>query len=394
MSRPFAAILACAVLEASGIALIFPTLPNLLRAMAGTDNVSALYGALLALHALTQFVVTPVLGVLSDRLGRRPVLLLALAGSTIDYLIMAFTPYLWLLFASRTVAGLTAAGVAMITATIADITPEAERARRFGLFHACFGAGFVIGPVIGGMLGDISLRAPFLAAATLSSVNVLIALFVLPETHRTARKPIAWPTLNPLAPLRWALTLRALIPLLAVFLLVSLVGQTYSTVWVLFVTDRFQWSATDIGVSLAIFGALVALVQAFAIAPLARWFGERGTLLLGIGCEAIALLVLAFAQASWIAFALIPLIAFGGISAPALRSLQSKAVDGERQGQLQGVVASFVSLAAIFGPLVFGVIYALSRPGWTGLVWMIGVAILAVAVPLALSAPKRAVMRG
>lgn len=394
MSRPFAAILACAVLEASGIALIFPTLPNLLRAMAGTDNVSALYGALLALHALTQFVVTPVLGVLSDRLGRRPVLLLALAGSTIDYLIMAFTPYLWLLFASRTVAGLTAAGVAMITATIADITPEAERARRFGLFHACFGAGFVIGPVIGGMLGDISLRAPFLAAATLSSVNVLIALFVLPETHRTARKPIAWPTLTPLAPLRWALTLRALIPLLAVFLLISLVGQTYSTVWVLFVTDRFQWSATDIGVSLAIFGALVALVQAFAIAPLARWFGERGTLLLGIGCEAIALLVLAFAQASWIAFALIPLIAFGGISAPALRSLQSKAVDGERQGQLQGVVASFVSLAAIFGPLVFGVIYALSRPGWTGLVWMIGVAILAVAVPLALSAPKRAVMRG
>lgn len=394
MSRPFAAILACAVLEASGIALIFPTLPNLLRAMAGTDNVSALYGALLALHALTQFVVTPVLGVLSDRLGRRPVLLLALAGSTIDYLIMAFTPYLWLLFASRTVAGLTAAGVAMITATIADITPEAERARRFGLFHACFGAGFVIGPVIGGMLGDISLRAPFLAAATLSSVNVLIALFVLPETHRTARKPIAWPTLNPLAPLRWALTLRALIPLLAVFLLISLVGQTYSTVWVLFVTDRFQWSATDIGVSLAIFGALVALVQAFAIAPLARWFGERGTLLLGIGCEAIALLVLAFAQASWIAFALIPLIAFGGISAPAMRSLQSKAVDGERQGQLQGVVASFVSLAAIFGPLVFGVIYALSRPGWTGLVWMIGVAILAVAVPLALSAPKRAVMRG
>lgn len=394
MSRPFAAILACAVLEASGIALIFPTLPNLLRAMAGTDNVSALYGALLALHALTQFVVTPVLGVLSDRLGRRPVLLLALAGSTIDYLIMAFTPYLWLLFASRTVAGLTAAGVAMITATIADITPEAERARRFGLFHACFGAGFVIGPVIGGMLGDISLRAPFLAAATLSSVNVLIALFVLPETHRTARKPIAWPTLTPLAPLRWALTLRALIPLLAVFLLISLVGQTYSTVWVLFVTDRFQWSATDIGVSLAIFGALVALVQAFAIAPLARWFGERGTLLLGIGCEAIALLVLAFAQASWIAFALIPLIAFGGISAPAMRSLQSKAVDGERQGQLQGVVASFVSLAAIFGPLVFGVIYALSRPGWTGLVWMIGVAILAVAVPLALSAPKRAVMRG
>ncbi|MBR0832827.1 TCR/Tet family MFS transporter [Bradyrhizobium manausense] len=391
MSRPLIAILACAALEASGIALIFPSLPNLLRAMAGTNNVSALYGTLLALHALTQFVVTPVLGVLSDRLGRRPVLLLALAGSTVDYLIMAFTPYPWLLFVSRTIAGLTAAGVAMITATIADITPEAERARRFGLFHACFGAGFVIGPVIGGMLGDISLRAPFLAAAAVSSVNVLLVLFVLPETLRTECKPFAWRTLNPFAPLRWALTFRTLIPLLSVFLLVSLVGQTYSTVWVLFVTDRFHWTATDIGVSLGVFGALVTLVQAFAIAPLTRRLGERGTLLLGIGCEAVALFILAFAQAGWIAFALIPLIAFGGISALALRALQSKAVDGERQGQLQGVVASFVSLAAIFGPLAFGGVYALSRPGWIGLVWIIGATIFAVTVPMVLAVPKRAV---
>lgn len=356
--------------------------------MAGTDNVSALYGTLLALHALTQFLVTPVLGVLSDRLGRRPVLLLAFAGSTIDYLVMAFTPHLWLLFISRTIAGLTAAGVAMITATIADVTPEAGRARHFGLFHACFGAGFVVGPVIGGLLGDISLRAPFLAAAALSSMNLLIAWFVLPETHRTAHRPFPWRTLNPLAPLRWALTFRTLIPLLTVFLLVSLVGQTYSTVWVLFVTDRFHWSATEIGLSLGIFGALVTLVQAFAIAPLTTRLGERGTLLLGIGCEAIALLVLAFTHASWIAFGLIPLIAFGGISAPALRALQSKAVDGERQGQLQGVVASFVSLAAILGPLAFGGIYALSRPDWTGLVWIIGVAIFAVALPMV---PKRAV---
>ncbi|MET4387980.1 DHA1 family tetracycline resistance protein-like MFS transporter [Bradyrhizobium sp. F1.4.3] len=384
MSRPLVAILACAALEAAGIALIFPILPNLLHAMAGTDNLSVLYGAMLALHALTQFVVTPVLGVLSDRFGRRPVLLLALAGSTIDYLVMAFTPYLWLLFASRTIAGLTAANVAMITATIADISPEAKRARRFGLFHACFGAGFVIGPVIGGMLGDISLRAPFLAAAALSGVNLLIALLVLPESHLAAREPFEWRTLNPFAPLRWALNFRTLIPLLIVFLLVSLVGQTYSTIWVLFVTDRFHWTATDIGLSLGIFGALVALAQAFAIAPLTRWLGERGTLILGIACEAIALLVLAFAQAGWIAFALIPLIAFGGISAPALRSLQSKAVDRTRQGQLQGVVSSFVSLAAIFGPLVFGGIYALSRPDWTGLVWIVGVALFAVAVPLVL----------
>jgi MFS transporter, DHA1 family, tetracycline resistance protein len=172
------------------------------------------------------------------------------------------------------------------------------------------------------------------------------------------------------------------------FLLVSLVGQTYSTVWVLFVTDRFHWTGTDIGLSLGIFGALMAMALAFAIGRVTRWLGERGTLLLGIACEATALLVLAFARASWIAFALIPLIAFGGIGAPVLRSLQSKAVDRERQGQLQGVIASFVSPTAIFGALVFSWIYALSRPGWTGLVWIVGIAVYALAVPLVLSMPK------
>lgn len=196
--------------------------------------------------------------------------------------------------------------------------------------------------------------------------------------------------LKPLVPLRWALTMRALVPLLAVFLLISLVGQTYTTVWVLFVEDRFDWTATDVGLSLGTFGALVALAQAFAVGPVIRWLGERGTLILGIVCEAVALLILTFAQASWIVFAVIPLLAFGGIGMPALRSLQTNAVGRERQGQLQGVIASFVGLAAIFGPLVFSWIYALSRPGWTGLVWIVGVAIYAVTVPVVLAVPKNA----
>lgn len=387
MSRRLVVIFASTALDAAGIALIFPILPNLLRAMAGTDDVSALFGAMLALYAFMQFVFTPVLGVLSDRFGRRPVLLLSLAGSTIDYLVMAFTPYLSLLFAGRAIAGLTAANTAVITAYIADITPEAERARRFGLFHAFFGAGFVMGPVIGGMLGDISLRDPFLAAAALNGVNLSIALFVLPESHRPERKPFDWRALNPFVPLRWAVTFRALTPLLVVFLLVGLVGQTYTTVWVLFVTDRFGWTGTEIGLSLGVFGALVAIAQAFAIRPVTRRFGERGTLIFGIACEAIALLILTFAQAGWIAFALIPLIAFGGVGAPALRSLLTNAVDRKQQGQLQGVIASFVSLAAIFGPLLFSWIYALSWPAWTGLVWIVGAAIYAVAVPVVLIAP-------
>lgn len=181
MTRPLIVIFATVALDAAGAALIFPILPALLRAMTGADEVSALFGAMLALYAFMQFIFAPVLGVLSDRYGRRPVLLLSLAGSTIDYLIMAFTPYLWLLFAGRAMAGLTAANTAVATAYIADITPEAERARRFGLFHAFFGAGFVMGPVIGGVLGDISVRDPFLAAAVLNGVNLLVALFILPN---------------------------------------------------------------------------------------------------------------------------------------------------------------------------------------------------------------------
>ncbi|MBN3794591.1 MULTISPECIES: TCR/Tet family MFS transporter [Burkholderia] len=394
MNRPLAVIFATVVLDAAGIALIFPILPGLLRSMTGTDDVSSLFGAMLAIYALMQFVFAPVLGVLSDRYGRRPVLLLSLAGAAIDYLIMAFTPHLWLLFAGRAVAGLTAANTAVAMAYIADITPEAGRARRYGLFHAFFGAGFVMGPVIGGALGDVSVRDPFLAAAALNGVNLLLALWMLPESHRPTRAPIDWRALNPFAPLRWALSFRALVPLLAVFLLISLVGQTYSTVWVLFVEDRFGWTGTEVGVSLGIFGALVALAQGFAVGPVTRWLGERGTLLVGIVCEAAALLILAFARASWIAFALIPLLAFGGIGLPALRSLQSKAVDGERQGQLQGVVASFVSLAAIFGPLVFSWIYALSRPGWNGLVWIVGVAIYVLAVPVVLAVAGRSRAQG
>jgi MFS transporter, DHA1 family, tetracycline resistance protein len=385
MSRPLVVIFATVALDAAGIALIFPILPGLLRSMTGTDEVSSLFGAMLALYALMQFVFAPVLGVLSDRYGRRPVLLISLAGAAIDYLIMAFTPHLWLLFAGRAVAGLTAANTAVATAYLADITPETDRARRYGLFHAFFGAGFVMGPVIGGALGDISVRDPFLAAAALNGLNLLLALFVLPESHQPERKPIDWRSLNPFAPLRWALSFRALVPLLAVFLLICLVGQTYSTVWVLFVEDRFGWTGTEVGLSLGMFGALVALAQGFVVGPVTRWLGERGTLLLGVVCEAVALLILAFAKVSWIAFAVIPLLAFGGVGLPVLRSLQTKAVDRERQGRLQGVIASFVSLAAIFGPLVFSWIYALSRPGWNGFVWIVGVAIYALAVPVVLA---------
>lgn len=389
MSRPLIVIYAAVAIDAAGIALIFPILPGLLREMTGVHEISNLFGLMLALYAFMQFAFAPVLGVLSDRYGRRPVLLLSLAGSTIDYLVMAFTPYLWLLFLGRAMAGLTAANTAVATAYIADITPEAQRARRFGLSHAFFSVGFVLGPVISGMLGDIELRDPFLAAAALNGINLILALFILPESHRPERKPIDWRAMNPFVPLEWALTFRSLMPLLVVFLLICLVSQTYNTVWVLFVEDRFDWTDTEVGLSLGAFGALGALEQAFVLGPVTRWLAERGTLLLGIAAEAAGLIILAFAWATWVAFAVIPLLAFGGIGLPALRSLQTNAVDRERQGQLQGVTASFSSLAAIFGPLVFSWVYGVSDTGWNGLVWIVGVAVYALTVPVVLNVPRQ-----
>ncbi|MCW5736158.1 MAG: TCR/Tet family MFS transporter [Enhydrobacter sp.] len=373
-----------------GVALIFPMLPGLVRSLSGSQEVSVVFGAMLALSAFMQFVFSPVLGVLSDRYGRRPVLLLSLAGSTFDYLIMAFAPYLWLLFIGRALAGLTSANQACAVAYIADITPEAERARRFGIFTACFSVGFVAGPVIGGALSDISLLAPFLAAAALNGVNLSVALLTLPESHAPERKPIDWRALNPLVPLRWAFTLRPLVPLLVLLLLISLVSQTYGTLWVLFVDDRFGWNFAQIGLSLTAYGVLVAVAQACATGPLTRRLGERGTLLVGIACDTGGLLALAFAQASWAAFAAVPMLAFGGVGQPALRSLQTHAVERRDQGKLQGVVASFVSLAAFFGPLIFGGIYRLSQADWPGLVWIVGAVICALAVPITLSVPESA----
>ncbi len=382
-------VFAIVAIDAAGLALIFPVLPGLLRSIAATDDISTLFGALLALHTSMQFVFSPLLGVLSDRYGRKPLLLLALVGSVADYAIMALTPNLWLLFVGRAVAGMTGAATAATGAYIADISSDAERARRFALLQACFGAGFVVGPVIGGVLGDIGSRDPFFFAAALGGLNVLLTLVVLPESRAPEHTPIDWRTLNPLRPLRWALTLRLLLPLLIAYFLIAMVGQMYNTVWVLFVQDRFQWTDTDVGLSIAAFGGLVALVQAFGVSPLVRAFGERTSVLLGVACQATGLLVLAFAHAGWIAFAVIPLLALGGIGLPALQSLQANVVERNLQGQLQGVVASVSSLAAISGQLIFSWIYALSHASWNGLVWIVGVAIFALSTPLLLAIPAR-----
>lgn len=383
MNRPLIVILFAMMIDAIGIGLIFPILPGLLREVAHLAEIAPLYGAMLAVYALMQFVFAPVLGALSDRFGRRPVLLISLAGAVLDYLLMAFTPFLWVLFVGRAIAGLTAANMAVATAYITDISSEQERAQRFGYMHAMFGIGFIIGPVLGGLLGDVWIRAPFIAAAVLNLANFSLALFVLPESRKTASADFSWQTLNPLRPLGWAISLKGLLPFLAAFLLLNAVGQVYGTVWVLYGEDQFQWSAFWVGLSLAAYGALHALCQAFLPGPAVRLFGERNTLILGVMSEVVGLIGVALIARDWAVFALMPLFALGGIGIPALQSLATRAVDADHQGRLQGVLSSLMSLSAIFAPLFFSTVYFAAHGWWLGLVWVVAGALYLLILPLA-----------
>lgn len=385
MNKALVVILSAVMLDAIGIGLIFPILPALLRDVGHTTEVATTLGLMLALYSACQFLFSPILGVLSDRFGRRPVLLVSLAGAAIDYLIMAFAPQLWMLVLGRAIAGITSANMAVATAYITDISTEEERARRFGLFHAMFGIGFIIGPVLGGILGDFWVRAPFIAAALLNTVNFSLALFVLPESRPgQSDAKFTWDALNPFKPLKWALTFSALIPLMAIFVIMNFIGTMYGTIWALFSEDSFQWSGMMIGLSLGAFGVFHAGAQAFLTGPAVARLGERWALIVGMGCELTALVILGLATQGWVLFALAPLFALGGIGMPALQSYTTTRVGPDKQGQLQGVLASLVSLAAVFGPIFFSFAYFGIRGTWPGLVWIIGAGIYLLALPLML----------
>lgn len=379
MNKPLIVIFSAIGLDAVGIGLIFPVLPRLLEEVTRSAEIAPLIGIMTALYAITQFIFAPVLGALSDRLGRRPVLLISLAGATINYVVMAFAPQFWMLLLGRAIAGLTSANISVATAYLTDITPQEQRARRFGLFNAMFGAGFIIGPVLGGVLGDHWLRLPFLAAAILNAINLLLACFVLPESRPPAPGRINLSELNPLRPLRWLFSLRPLLPVVLVFFVLSATGEAYGTCWALWGQDAFEWNGLWIGLSLGAFGISQTLAQAFLPGPAVRLMGERATVLTGMAGAGLALLAMAFTSQGWVVFAVMPIFALGGIGVPALQALATRMVEESRQGQLQGVIASTVSLASIAGPLVFSTLYMAVRQSWPGAIWLSVVAVYALA---------------
>ncbi len=389
MTKSLVVIFAAIALDAAGIGLVFPILPRLLQEVTHTPNIAPYIGVMTALYALMQFVFAPVLGALSDRLGRRPVLLLSLAGAAVNYGVMAVAPNIALLLVGRAIAGLTSANVSVATAYITDISPEDTRARRFGLVSAMFGAGFIIGPVLGGLLGDHGVRLPFIAAAVLNGANLLLALFVLPESRTPSREKIDLAALNPLRPLRWVLTMKGLLPIVLVYFLLSAAGESYGTCWALWGFDAFRWNGLWIGLSLGAFGLCQTVVQAVLPGPAVRWLGERRAVLTGLVCAAIALVVMAFARQGWIVFAIMPVFALTGIGTPAFQALATRQVAPDRQGQFQGVLASVISLASVIAPLGFSTLYMLVQKTWPGAIWLSVLVVQALAVPLVLLGTRK-----
>ncbi|KSV92483.1 TCR/Tet family MFS transporter [Sinorhizobium sp. GL28] len=378
MKKSLIVIFTAIVLDAVGIGLIFPILPSLLKDVIHADNVAPYIGTMTALYAVMQFICAPVLGALSDRLGRRPVLLISLAGAAVNYLFLAFAPNLWMLFAGRAIAGLTSANMSVATAYLTDITPEDKRAQRFGLFNAMFGIGFIIGPVLGGVLGDHWLRLPFVAAAVLNGCNLALAYFVLPESRAPSRERIDLAALNPLRPLRWVFSVKSVLPIVFLFLIFSATGEAYGTCWALWGSETFQGNGLWIGLSLGAFGVCQTFAQAVLPGPAVRRFGERGAILVGVAGVCLALTVMAFATEGWMIFAIMPVFALGGIGVPALQSLATRQVDENQQGQFQGVLASAVSLASIISPLAFSSIYFVVRAQWPGAIWLSVVVVYAL----------------
>jgi MFS transporter, DHA1 family, tetracycline resistance protein len=385
LNKALIVILSAVLLDAVGIGLIFPILPALLRDVTHTGEVATLIGVMLALYSAMQFLFAPVLGVLSDRFGRRPILLISLAGAAMDYLLMTFAPELWLLVLGRAIAGITSANMAVATAYITDISAPEQRARRFGLFHAMFGIGFIVGPVLGGILGDIWVRAPFLLAAALNAMNFALALFVLPESRKgTADTRFDPKSLNPFRPLGWALNFAPLLPLIAIFVIMNFVGTIYGTVWAIFGEDAFGFDGNMIGLSLAVWGVFHAGAQALLTGPAAKLLGERWAMVVGMGFELLAMVLMGIATVWWVPFALAPVFALGGIGMPALQSMTTRQVDEDNQGKLQGVLSSLVSLSAVFGPLLFSTVYFAVKPFWPGAIWLVAGGVYLLALPLVL----------
>ncbi len=385
VNRALIVILATVTLDAVGIGLALPVIPSLLRELSHESKIAGRFGYFMAIYPFMQFLFSPVLGRLSDRFGRRPVLLVSLAGAAVDYLIMGLSPLLWVLYLGRIFAGLTGANMAVATAYIADISGPDERSRRFGYMNACFGLGFIAGPLLGGLVGSLSPRYPFLLAALFNGLNLLLGFSTLPESHLMGRGESEPRPRNLFAPLLSIRGNRTLLPLLTIYFMIQLIGQIPGSLWIVHGEDRFGWDIWMVGLTFAAFGILHAIAQAFFTGPATHHLGERGAIILGVVSDSLAFIAMALVTKGWMVFPILILFTAGGIAMPAFQSLLSRQVEEERQGELQGTLVSILSLTEVVGPIAATSIYSASPASAPGLVWVVGAGLYLLCFPVIMS---------
>ena len=343
-------------LDILGVGIIIPVLPELVKEFAdASDAQAARYFSLIAaVYALMQFFCAPILGALSDRFGRRPVILAALFGLGVDYIIQGLAPSLVWLFIGRMIAGMMGASITTANAYIADISVPENRAQNFGLVGVAFGLGFIFGPVLGGVLGGVWLRLPFFVAAGLVLLNWLYGFFVLPESLPPDRRStFDWRKVNPASSLLYLRAYPLVAGLAVAFVFVSLAQRGLETSWVLYTGYRFGWGEQTNGLALGLVGVMAVIVQGFLVRPAVKAFGERRTILIGLSVSALTFALYGSATQGWMMLCVIVLGAFSGVAGPAIQGLVAGSVYPSDQGKVQGALTSLISLTSIFAPLLF-----------------------------------------
>ena len=343
------------LIDVTGIGLIIPVVPGLIKELIqGSVSDSSIYSGWLAFsYAVMQFIFAPLLGNLSDRYGRRPILLISLFGLGIDYIFLAIAPSIGWLFLGRIIAGLGGASFTTATAYIADISTTQNRAQNFGMVGAAFGVGFILGPVIGGLLGQFGLRVPFMVAALLSFLNFIYGYFVLPESLSLEnRRKFDWKRSNPLSSIKQLKKYPAVSGLFISYFLIYLATNSVQSTWSFFTIQQFNWNPKMIGISLGLVGLLVGIVQGGLIRIINPLLGSKRSVYVGMALYTIGLILFSFASQSWMMFVFLVPYCLGGICGPALQSIISGQVPSNQQGELQGGLTSVMSLTSIIGPVV------------------------------------------